>query len=155
MLSLVRTHALLHQQTRQRDPGGAIVATLDDYAAVRQLVAPLVAEGVGATVSPATRETVAVVGALAGAHPDGVPVQAVARSLDLDRSTVARRLGVAGTNGWLVNQEERRGRPGRWALGEPLPEELVILPSVQAVRACAEGCAQPLGDESAAQAGDG
>jgi hypothetical protein len=32
--------------------------------------------------------------------------------------------------GYVVNREDRRGRPGRYALGEPLPEDLEILPSL-------------------------
>src|SRR5260221_362823 len=61
VLQLIRTHALLHQQTRTRDAQGRLVATLADYTAVRALVADLIAEGVGATVSTATRETVEAV----------------------------------------------------------------------------------------------
>ena len=50
ILSLIKAHAILHQLTRERDRDGRIVATLEDYAAVRELVLDLVSEGVGATV---------------------------------------------------------------------------------------------------------
>jgi hypothetical protein len=46
VLTLIRAHALLHQATRERDDAARIVASLDDYAAVRELVADLVADGV-------------------------------------------------------------------------------------------------------------
>ena len=49
VLMLIRAHALLHQATRTKDSDGRVVATLDDYAAVRDLVADLVAAGVEAT----------------------------------------------------------------------------------------------------------
>ena len=65
VLALIRAHAVLHQASRERDADGRIIATLDDYAVVRDLVADIIAEGVGATVSPAVRETVLAVGALA------------------------------------------------------------------------------------------
>src|SRR5712691_6683078 len=39
--ALVASHALLHQAQRERDPKGQIIATLDDYAAVHELVADL------------------------------------------------------------------------------------------------------------------
>ena len=39
VLALIRAHAILHQQTRQRDEAGRIVAAIEDYAAVRELVA--------------------------------------------------------------------------------------------------------------------
>ncbi|MCP5112911.1 MAG: hypothetical protein GY953_18960 [bacterium] len=42
LLSLTRTHAILHQSTRERDGEGRIVATLEDYEAARELIAELV-----------------------------------------------------------------------------------------------------------------
>src|ERR1019366_7573253 len=41
LLTLVRAHALLHQFSRERDDRERIVATLDDYATVHELVADL------------------------------------------------------------------------------------------------------------------
>ena len=38
-----------------------MVATLEDYAAVRELVVEVIAEGIEATVPPAVRETVSTV----------------------------------------------------------------------------------------------
>ena len=38
-LALIRAHAVLHQASRERDQDGRIVATLNDYAVVRDLVA--------------------------------------------------------------------------------------------------------------------
>ena len=68
LLALIRAHAVLHQASRERDDEGRIVATLDDYAVVRDLVADTMAEGVGATVSDTVRETVAAVAAIAPAE---------------------------------------------------------------------------------------
>src|SRR5262249_32546319 len=64
LLVLIRAHALLHRELRQRDHQGCIFATIDDYAAVHALVADLFAEGVDATVKRETREVVAAVRAL-------------------------------------------------------------------------------------------
>jgi len=33
--------------------------------------------------------------------------------------------------GYVVNNEDRRGRQGRYVVGEPLPDDLVILPLLQ------------------------
>src|SRR5262249_28087651 len=56
VLSLIAAHAILHQATRARDEGGAIVATVEgDYAAIRDLISDLLSEGVGATVSGSVR----------------------------------------------------------------------------------------------------
>ena len=58
---MIRTHAILHQATRERDAQGCIIATLADYTRVRGLVSGLIAEGVEATVPRAIRETVEAV----------------------------------------------------------------------------------------------
>jgi hypothetical protein len=130
LLSLVRAHAILHQATRRRDKQGRIVATWADYAAVRALIVDVVSEGVGASVSDTIRETVNAVGDLVATHSEGVPAAEVGRKLGLDRSAARRRLTAALEKGYVVNQEERRGKPGRYVLGEPLPDDLVILPEV-------------------------
>ena len=69
--SLVFAHAILHQASRRRDQRARIIATLDDYAAVRELVERILAEGIGATVSNDVRETVvALKAAIEKATPD-------------------------------------------------------------------------------------
>ena len=50
MLTLIRAHALLHRASRDRTEAGAIIATIEDYAVVRELVADLFSEGIEATV---------------------------------------------------------------------------------------------------------
>jgi hypothetical protein len=133
LLMLIQAHALLHRELRKRDDQGGIVATLDDYAVVRELVADLFAEGVDATVKPETRVTVAAVKALG---KDEVSVTEIAKHLRLDKATASRRVNVATSKGFLINREERRGRPARIALGEPLPGEVEILPPAAALRCC-------------------
>src|SRR5829696_1401510 len=61
LLNLIRAHAILHQASRERNSDGRIIATLEDYALVRELVADLVSEGVEATVPATVRETVEMV----------------------------------------------------------------------------------------------
>jgi hypothetical protein len=134
VLALIRAHAVLHQASRERDGAGRIVATLDDYIVVRELVADIVAENVGATVSDTVRETVGVVDEVtASAAPlagqlQGASVLAVAQALKLDKSNASRRLRVAAEGGYVRNLEDKRGKPGRWVAGDPLPEAVVVLP---------------------------
>jgi hypothetical protein len=123
ILSLIRTHAILHQCTRDRDDRARIIATAGDYLQIRELVADLVADGVGATVSATVRETVEAV-----RDHDGITVSSVAERLGIDRSAAQRRLSTARARGFLKNLEEKRGRLARYAVGEPMPEELVLLP---------------------------
>jgi hypothetical protein len=126
LLALVRAHAVLHQATRKKDASGRIIATLDDYLAVRELVADTIAEGVGTTVSDTVRETVEAVAA--AASPEGIMARDIAEKLQLDKSNVSRRLRMAADDGYLRNLEDRRGKPGRWVTGDPLPESIDLLP---------------------------
>lgn len=153
ILTLVKAHAILHQASRERDEHGRIVATLADYAAVRDLVADLVADGIEATVSPTVRETVdAVSRILASSGSSGAEettVMAVAQALKVDKATALRRVRVAIERGYLQNKEERRGRPARLVLGDPLPAEVEILPSAEALAARVvglHGCSGNRGD---------
>jgi len=130
VLSLIRAHALLHQANRDTDAQGRIIATLDDYAAVRELVADLVAEGVGATVPATIRETVTTVAEITQGRDEPASLAEVAKRLKLDRSAASRRVRAAVELGYLVNLEDRRGKPARLVIGEPLPEEADILPTV-------------------------
>ena len=65
ILTLIRAHALLHQASRRKDEKGRIIATVsEDYAAVRNLVADLVAAAVEAGVPKMLQETVKAVAAI-------------------------------------------------------------------------------------------
>jgi hypothetical protein len=135
LLNLIRAHALLHVATRPRGSESCVLATLDDYAVVRELIADLVAEGIGATVSNTVRETVAAVRKHAEGHAE-VTVAAVAEELKLDRSAALRRVRAATERGYLKNLETGRGRPARLVLGDRLPEEVVVLPTLADLEDC-------------------
>jgi hypothetical protein len=134
LLNLVRAHALLHQATRERVASGAVLATVADYAAVRELVVELVGEAVQATVRPTVRETVIAVAKLAG-HDEKNPttVSAVAKSLKLDTSAASRRVHTAIGGTFVRNLETRKGQPAKLVLGEPLPAEQEVLPLPEAL----------------------
>ena len=137
LLALIETHALLHQATRSRAPDdGAVLASVEDYDVVRDLVADLVAEEVSASVSTTMRETVEAVRALAPDAQQGCSVASLARQLGLDESSAYRRARAAIDRGYLCNLEARPRRPAQLILGEPLPEEIVILPAVERLRDC-------------------
>jgi hypothetical protein len=129
VLGLIRAHALLHQATRERDERGRIVASLDDYEVVRDLVVDLVSEGVQATVKPEVREAVEAVGRLAGEN--GATRKQVAKELQLDPSAAGRRLQAAGRDGYLRNL----GKSNRsaWVKADPLPADVEILPLPEAI----------------------
>jgi hypothetical protein len=129
VLTMIRAHALLHVGTRRRDSKGRIIATLEDYRIVRELIGPLVAEGVGASVSTAVRETTHAVERLAG--EDGCSLGAIADELKIDKSSASRRVGRAVRAGHVKNLEEKRGRPGRYVPDAPLTDGADVLPTVE------------------------
>jgi hypothetical protein len=133
LLNLIRSHAILHQLSRQRDPDARILATLADYAAVYELVIDIIAQGVQATVDARIRDTVAAVKELDSPKDAGVGLTPLARALGIDKSAASRRVRVAIEDGYLINLEERKGRPARIILGDPLPEERAILPPPEAL----------------------
>jgi hypothetical protein len=124
MLTLIRAHALLHRASRDLTEAGAIIATVEDYAVVRELVGDLFSEGIEATVSTTVRETVDAVVAL---KKDELSLGELAAKLGLDKSVTSRRLRQATELGYLVNREPRRGRPARIVLGDPMPEMVKLL----------------------------
>jgi hypothetical protein len=137
LLNLIRAHALLHQASRDRDDKGRIIATIEeDYAAVRELVADLVSEGIEATVPATVRQTVEAVKRLReDSNDEPVTVAELARELKLDRSAVSRRARSAKDRGYLRDLEDNPRKPSRLVLGDDLSDDLQILPSPEDVRA--------------------
>jgi hypothetical protein len=141
ILSLIRAHAILHQATRERDTEGRIVATLEDYARVRGLVANLIAEGVEATVPPTIRETVdAVKQIIQRSNEEWATNKALSEELKIDKAAALRRARTAIGRGYLKNLEDRRGRPARLIVGEDMPEDTEILPAPENLSTELSGC---------------
>jgi hypothetical protein len=141
-------HALLHQASRRKDEAGRIIATIDDYVAVRELIADLVAEGVDATVKPETREVVKAIARLLGEGRDEVRQADLKGVLKLDKSAISRRVAGALDGGFLKNLEDRKGRPARLVLGDPLPpnRDVLPLPALLSGDEGLHGCAVDQGD---------
>jgi hypothetical protein len=133
--ALIETHAMMHQLNRNTDEAGRIIATIGDYAVIRPLVDDLVSDGVGATVSKTVRETVGLVATMTEKtegfdppDPDGVTVRKIADLLHIQRESAQRRLSTAASQGYILNLEDKRGRPGRYVIAAPLPGDVVVLP---------------------------
>ncbi len=143
LLSLVKAHAILHQASRERDDEGRVVATLEDYARVRELVADLFAEGVEATVPGIIRETVEAVGELVeeSGKRGYTTNKALAERLGIDKAAASRRVTKALGLYYLHNLEERRGRPAQLVLGEAMPEDREVLPTPEELEKAMSGCA--------------
>jgi hypothetical protein len=133
VLQLIRSHAVLHQATRETDERGRIVASFKDYAVVRELIAPLVAEGVDAGVPATVRETVEMVKEMTKGAKSQVSLSELASALELDKSATSRRWQQARDSGYLKNLEDKKGKPARICAGDPLPEAVEILPTLEAL----------------------
>jgi hypothetical protein len=135
LLNLIRAHGVLHQATRERSSDGRVIATMEDYASVRDLIVDLVSEGLEATVPPIVRETVeAVARLLEEGKKKSATSREVGEELRLEKGPVSRRVRMALDAGYLRNLEDQRGRPARLILGDPMPEDLHILPTVEELK---------------------
>lgn len=128
ILALIEAHALLHQANRARDIGGAVMATIEDYAAVYEIARDLISQGAGATVTATVRETVKAVDQSVKAGAAEVSVSKLGKALGIDKSSASRRVNDALAAGYLKNLEDKRGRPARLILGDPMPDDLELLP---------------------------
>src|SRR5262249_21699249 len=54
----------------------------------------------------------------------------------LNKSAVSRRVAAALDAGVLRNLEDRKGKPARLVLGDPLPEEIELLPRPERLHGC-------------------
>jgi len=108
VLMLVRTHALLHQASRRGDDQGRVIAQIEDYRVVRELVADLVAIGVEATIKPEVREVVKAVGALLKEGHEEVRQAELKSALQLDKSAVSPSMRVSSRT-WKIAREGPRG----------------------------------------------
>jgi len=137
LLSLIRTSAVMHQLTRDCDENGRIVATIDDYAAVREVVETTMAQAAGRTPSPSVYAVVEYVlkriadqkdgsndgqsssrrqksrRASANSSPDTIELsgQQIAKDLGVSRSTVSRAITTACDWGYLANEQIRQRGP--------------------------------------------
>jgi hypothetical protein len=142
LLNLIKTHALLHRASRERDPDGHIIATLGDYAAVRGLVGDLIGEGVEAMISPTIRETVGILNEIIREGKEEATLTDIASRLKLDKSAASRRIKVAVKKGFIRNLETRKGLPAKLVCGDLLAEEIEVLPGLEKLEGCTVACGE-------------
>ena len=127
LLAAIQAMALLYQRQRERDHGGRIIATLDDYSMARDLLLDVFTATATGGVTKTVRETVnALTGLYDGEHP--LTVKAVGDAQGLAKSTALYRVRRALELGYLENQETGRGKPAKLVPGDPLPEDRPALP---------------------------
>jgi hypothetical protein len=141
LLALIRAHALMHQCTRASE-NGEVIASIDDYAAVFNLVSEPFSQGLEAAVPDRIRQIVDAVskevdeqaasGGTAG-FTQGVSQRRISERLGRDQSVISRNVQQAIDQGYLVNSTAGQGRQATLSLGErelpsgiilPIPEKL-------------------------------
>ncbi len=127
ILSVVQTIAFMHQRRRERDDQGRIVAERRDYAEAHRLLARVLAVTLD-TVTDEMRETVAAVEKLTAMQAMGISVTQLGYALGMSKSGASRRAKTLLREGYLVNQEDRKGYPARLKVGDPLPADRTVLP---------------------------
>ena len=102
---------------------------------MRALVAPLISEGVDATVSKPVREAVSAIEGLTETK-DRVNYKDVASILEIDKGSARRRVLKAISAGYVVNEQPKRSQPADLKLADPMPDDSESLPSVQRLHDC-------------------
>lgn len=133
LTSLIKSVAILRHTQRQRDKTGRLIAQIEDYATVFDLVGPMY-EGTLTGASKEQRATVQVVGEMLD-KGEKITATTLSARLGVDRGTASRRVTKAIKRGWIVNRETKKGQPWDLQLGEPLPETQG-LPEPEMLRAC-------------------
>ena len=128
LLSLIRGHALLHQASRKVDPQGRIIATIEDYATVLDLVGDTIGQNVDACVPETVKETVrAAEMILETSDEEYCTIAEVGKQLNIDRASASRRINTAIRRGYL-KEGEKKTRPKQIVIGDPLPGDTSIFP---------------------------
>lgn len=135
VLQLIKAHALIHQYTREKDSKGRIVANYKDYKIVRSLINSILSASIEMTVPKRIKETVNAVAKIAEEQDDNVTTHQVAEQLKIHRATANRRVNEALHSGYLENTDPNPNRPKQLQLGEDMPKDLKLLPSVKEIKA--------------------
>ena len=133
LTSLIKSVAIIRHRQRRRDKVGRIIAQIEDYATVFDLVGPMY-EATLTGASKELRATVQVVGEMLD-KGETITATTLANRLGINRSTASRRVNAAIKRGWIVNKETKKGQPWDLQLGEPLPETQG-LPNPEMLRTC-------------------
>jgi len=136
LLTLIRAHAHLHHQTRERDDQGRIIATLGDYAAALGMIGPLISASTDSIVTNPVKEAVFAVEDIIKEQADASPtaqeirVRLKKNGISIEPRSVRRRLKTALSKGYLKNVSSGKdGVPYQYRLADKLPEEVKIFPT--------------------------
>ena len=132
LISMIKASAILHQKQRYKDSAGRIIATIDDYALAHELLAPIFDSIAQEGATKSVREAVQAVEDLSFTGQP-VSVAAVAKQMKLAPSNASRHVNRALSKGYLINESTNRQRK-ELKLGDPLPDDISVLPDPSVLR---------------------
>lgn len=143
VLSLIKTHAFLHQRYRQMDEKGRVVADERDYEVVRRLLTHVFQSNRRDDLTAADRKLIDAVDKLnselpAGAEP-GVSGNDLADCLEIHKSGVSRRATRLEEEGHIENLEKWNGSECRYVVRRAAPQEDSVLPPPEVLFQAAKG----------------
>ena len=139
ILNLIKAHAFLCQCNREKNEQDNIIARLDDYDVAYDLVHDVISQGVEATVPEEVRVVVETVQQIVD-QKGHATTQEVAQHTRLDRQAAQRRLKQAEKSGFAVNDNPGKGKKAKYIIGDPMPEDMEIIPSPSRLREYLQTC---------------
>lgn len=133
LLMLIMANAVLHRASRQTTDGGAVIASIKDYAVIYPLAISLFASTGENTLTPQQREAVEVVRQYYKQYRASITIKALSQLLGIDRTSTQRRVAAAIKKGFLVNLEDKPHRPAMLIPGEVTTEDENPLPDPETV----------------------
>lgn len=123
LMSLIKSVALLRQHRRTVDSQGQIIATLEDYQTVRDLVNDMYIDS-SSGITNEVRKLVEAVMKLNADRKEGERITAVKLKdyLGISKAAVSRRASKAIKQEWIINQETRKGYPADYVPGDAMPK---------------------------------
>jgi DNA primase len=122
ILSLIKCVALLRQFRRAVDNQGRIIATIDDYKTVRELINEMY---IGST-SGATEKVKKLVNKVIELDKitprQQITNTSLAKQLKTGVEQVRRMASKAKINGWIINREKEKFQPADYFPGETMPD---------------------------------
>ena len=134
LFSCIKASALLHQAQREVDAQGRVVATVADYELAYPIFSRVMAHSSGKNVPDNVREVVKLIAERAGATATRLTVgrfqrteataagevvissEQIGNAIGIGKSAAYRAVVAALDNGFLTNNEIRKGRPFRLVL---------------------------------------
>jgi hypothetical protein len=120
----------MHRRTRKVGTQG-LVAEIKDYRAVWTIMRKVFAVSMEQSLDPIVRQTVEAVHAMGSAT---VTIDALAKTLGIDKANAGRRFQKAEKAGFLMNRGAGPGRPYAISTAASLPKDDAVLPTPKALR---------------------